>query len=224
MSALIVDEGFLVRKTPFKEGGFILQFITRDHGVISLLAQGIHRKSGPIKSAYLSPLSHLELVYYAGRGDGLRRLKESKAMGGVDSFSNPIHQTVLFFLAETCYHITKTGHHVEQLYEEINLLLTFMQHSSVIANVPLYFINRIARISGVLPNFEALHELEESGIQAATAASWKGFSELNFEGKMGYASSGQARSVLLDAMLSYLHIHLPHFGPLKSLEVLRTLL
>lgn len=201
-----------------------MQFITRNHGVTSLLAQGIHRKTSPIKSAYLSPLSHLELVYYAGRGDGLRRLKESKAMGGVNPFSNPTHQTVLFFLAETCYHITKTGHHIEELFEEIKLLLTFMQHSAVIANVPLYFINRIAKISGVFPDFESLHELEESGIQAATAASWKAFSELNFEGKMGYTSSGQARSVLLDAMLNYLHIHLPHFGPLKSLDVLRTLL
>jgi hypothetical protein len=47
---------------------------------------------------------------------------------------------------------------------------------------------------------------------------------LELEGKMSFEASGEMRGNLLEGMLLYLRAHLPNFGDIKSLEVLRGLM
>jgi DNA repair protein RecO (recombination protein O) len=224
LSTLVVDEGFLMRKTPYKEGGIIALFLTKENGVVSLLAQGIHRKSAPIRAAYLTPLSHLELVYYGGRGEGLRRLKESRPASVADLTMNPVKQSILFFLADVCARVTQSGHHADGLYNELIFILEYLHHATEIANVPLFFLNRLTVISGIQPHFNAPDELLNTGINPVYVEYWQRFSTLELEGKMSFEASGEMRGNLLEGMLLYLRAHLPNFGDIKSLEVLRGLM
>lgn len=56
----IKTEGIILKMIPYKDHHRIIQMLTPDHGILSLLAKGVSR---PKLQSLLSPLSQVEVVY-----------------------------------------------------------------------------------------------------------------------------------------------------------------
>jgi DNA repair protein RecO len=72
----IKTEGIILKITPYKDHQRILQVLTRDSGILSLMAMGVAK---PKIQSLLSPLTQLEVVYRK-KGSGLCLFKEGAAI------------------------------------------------------------------------------------------------------------------------------------------------
>ncbi|MFO8144153.1 MAG: DNA repair protein RecO [Candidatus Syntrophosphaera sp.] len=69
----VKDRGFLVKATQYSESSLILKTYTRGHGMISIIAKGIRKKS---EASLLSPLNDYDLTIYEPGEGGLYLLGE----------------------------------------------------------------------------------------------------------------------------------------------------
>ena len=68
------DEGLLLRSVAYSESSWICHVVTREHGLIHVMARGARRAKSPFRAA-LSPLYVLQLRWRSGR-TGMGQLQE----------------------------------------------------------------------------------------------------------------------------------------------------
>jgi DNA repair protein RecO (recombination protein O) len=72
----IKTEGIILKITPYKDHQRIIQILTRDSGIVSLMAMGV---SKPKIQSLLSPLTQLEVIYRK-KGSGFCVFKEGSVI------------------------------------------------------------------------------------------------------------------------------------------------
>lgn len=68
------DDGLLLRRVAYSESSWICHVVTREHGLIHVMARGARRAKSPFRAA-LSPLYALELRWRSGR-TGMGQLQD----------------------------------------------------------------------------------------------------------------------------------------------------
>ncbi|MBC8384177.1 MAG: DNA repair protein RecO [Candidatus Cloacimonetes bacterium] len=68
--------GIILRKTPFKESSLIVEFFSKELGIISIIAKGIKRENNP-DFGLLEILNELEVVLHRSRGSNWFILKST---------------------------------------------------------------------------------------------------------------------------------------------------
>ena len=69
-------EGVILRRQPYREHGVLCQCITRDKGLISIIAAGVNRENSQSKGLF-EPFNRLDLCLYSSRESTLSNVKES---------------------------------------------------------------------------------------------------------------------------------------------------
>mgnify|MGYP000173781482 CR=1 FL=1 len=69
-------QGIVLDSFKFKENSVICKIFTLQHGILSVLVNGIGKKNSNTNQIYLQPLSHLELVVYMKESHGILRSKD----------------------------------------------------------------------------------------------------------------------------------------------------
>jgi DNA repair protein RecO (recombination protein O) len=238
-------KAIVLRATKYGDTSIIVSCYTELFGLQSYLIQGVRsdRKSST-KSNMFQPGNILDVVVYHHPQRKLHRIKEAKIhYWYLQTYRNMVKSALLIFCIELFTKlITEPETHVE-LYEflESNLQSIDQKEESALANLPLQFTLQLAqRVGfGIDKNYSA-----QSNCLDLSQGSFFASSELpSLEFVDGWQAETiyklvvandatvplvelhhQQRILLLQTLIRYLQLHIPHMGKLKSLPVLQDIL
>jgi DNA repair protein RecO (recombination protein O) len=144
------------------------------------------------------------------------------------------------FLAEFLRHALREGSDCESLYAYLEAAIKWLDNAErSVANFHLVFLMKLTRFLGLLPNteefvrgcwfdlraaqFVALRPLHPDALSPDEAEKMAQLVRMNFETMHLFAMNRVERGRCLEVILMYYRLHLPEFGELKSVEILKEL-
>jgi DNA repair protein RecO (recombination protein O) len=230
-----IDNGFVIARIPYSETSLILRVFTLEQGLKAFLFQGAKKKKGYL----VAPLSPLEFAYYQRNDSSLAKMTEASMFLQLDTvYSHPIKSGLLFFQNEVLKEILHEGVEDRNLFHFIQAELRWLEHATEFTNYPIFWLLEITRSQGFIPQIEEQNGLfldMENGLitknAPATGHIYRTGEEVNTlahlieltkEELLSTPISKAVREKLIHLLLEYFRFHFPHFGPLKSIEVLET--
>jgi DNA repair protein RecO (recombination protein O) len=234
-------KGVVLHTTPYGDGKLIVDAFTEQRGRTSLLAKRPRsRKAGAGPGTFM-PLALLEMEAEVRPTRSLLEIKEAR--WGYPFRSLPFHPVKCalgLFLAEFLRHALREGDDSEALYAYLEAAIQWLDRAErPVANFHLVFLMKLTRFLGLLPNteefvrgcwfdlraaqFVALKPLHPDALSPDEAEKMAQLVRLNFETMHLFAMNRTERGRCLEVILLYYRLHVPEFGELKSVEVLKEL-
>ncbi len=231
--------GIVLRTVDYSDTSIIVKVYTEEFGIQDYLIRGAKRKRSPVKSNLFQPLSLLELVVYKKEGKQLQTLKEARPEIHFTSIPHdPAKASILFFLNEVLLKCLHEEEHNPELFsflhETIQTLDATEKHFSCLH---LIFLLRFTRFLGFYPqgNYSKTNFLFDLREGRFTHAEPMHPDYLTGENSFlvnklilsDYYSmeklilSGPERKNLLDILLRFYLLHLPHAGNISSYKILQ---
>lgn len=210
----------------------IIHLYTRDLGRISCLANGIFGLKSKINRSLLYPLSVLNTVIVE-KGD-IYRLKEIEPLLSPDSFfDDPVKRCMAMFLAEVMSRTLREADPDENLFDFVASAINSLSSGPLSPDFHLYFLLRLSAYLGFEPNMDGAGEAFD--LQNGVRCSADPTNLHVLDEKLSFlfirlclkddtlTLTHAERQHLLDIILLYYKLHLPAFGNVRSLDVLREL-
>lgn len=232
-------EGIVLRKINYSESSLILKLLT-ENGIKSFIFPGAKRKN---KTGNLSrPLAVVNVSFFSRNDSDLGKITEiSLSEKNLNLYEDPIKATVVYFLNELLEHsITEEEENVP-LYEFVKhglQILNLQQHYS---NFPIKFSVELLRYLGYYPQIEPTSSHSEMFFDlmagkmvpyepkhpqfiqpVLTSVLMNLMNESLTENHLKISSI--QRQKLLVYLMDYYKYKMDGFRPLKSIEVLETIL
>lgn len=234
--------GIVFQQFKYSESSIIAKIYTEEFGLQSYIVKGVRSRKAKIKPAFFQPLNLLDLVVYHKEGKGLNHLREVKMAFAYQSIPIDVtKRSMLFFLNELLYRSIREETPNPSLFEWLFHSLTWLDLSDDnIVNYHLVFMIQLTRFLGFYPKKNpgeslVFYDLQEGQFTSRmpehsnyiTGKSVKLLKELleaTFElsGTIGIGNAD--RRLMLEMLVTYYQLHLPGFGEMKSLEVLKAVL
>lgn len=234
--------GIVFQQFKYSESSIIAKIYTERYGLQSYIVKGVRGKRAKIKPALFQPLNLLEMVVYHKEGKSLNHIREVKIAFPFQSI--PIDFTkrsMLFFLNELVFRSIREEIPNPALFEWLFQAITWLDLSDDnIVNYHLAFMIQLSRFLGFYPKKSIEEQTEffdlQEGIflkrmpdhphfiKGKNVEFLEKLQESTFEisGKIGISNSDRRR--LLESLVTYYRLHLPGFGEMKSLEVLKSVM
>ncbi|MBP5546261.1 MAG: recombination protein O N-terminal domain-containing protein [Bacteroidales bacterium] len=238
----------MLHTTPYSESSVVVKVFTRQLGVRSYIIKGVRGRGGRIKQNLLQPLSCLDMVVYNNEKTDLNYVKElSPRQSSMVSPSHslalpctplhsPIENALRFFMTEVLYKALREAEPMPALFDYVESINS--QFSILNSQLPITFLLTVARHLGIEPldnhsPREPLFDLQEGRFVAAPSETT--LSPSLSESLHQYLSTTQSlsdsvtqplksRRDLIDALITYYHLHLSGFAHFHSHEILHTIL
>lgn len=239
---LIQTRGIVLHRSAYTDRYNIVHLYTEEYGRLGLLLSNGHtRRSGQISRALL-PLSEVEFIGDMKRGRQLATIKELRLYcPNTNLHLHPAKSSQSIFLSEVLYRIlSEEAMPDADLYSFLSQSFAFLDRATEgIANFYLCFCYHLLRYLAIEPSItlEALQptlwfDLGEAQFTATPSLSNQAipphwcqylytFSRINYNNMHAYRYNREQRAIIIDFLLLYYRLHLPSFGAIKSLEVLR---
>lgn len=233
--------GIVFQKINYSESGIIVKIYTEEFGVSSFMVRGVKSKRGTMKSAYFQPLTILDLVITHKERKNLHNIKEAKVSYAYrDIFSDPVKQSILFFLNEILLKTIKEESPDKLLFEWLLHALTWLDLTDKsVVNYHLVFLFQLSRFLGFYPKISGAEssyfDLQE-GTFRETRPEHAGYisgphveqltqlRNTTFEDSPEVRISNEDRRKILHTLVTYYQMHLPNIHEIKSLEVLENMM
>lgn len=228
--------GIVLSTLKYGDTSVIAKILTRDHGLISFLIQGVYRKKARISSSQLQPFSLLEMVYYFKENRQMQKVKELRAAPPLSSLQTDVVKTsVALFCVEVLLNVLRTSERDDDLYYTLQrFILDFEKAEKTDPWVAHHFLIDLAQACGFAPSIQrkgrffylnegVFSDIPGSGSHSMNAVESALLYQLLSEGHCD-PSDKELRSNLLDELIRYFEFHTPGFKPLKSLSVVRVVL
>ncbi len=238
----------MLHTTPYSESSVVVKVFTRQLGVRSYIIKGVRGRGGRIKQNLLQPLSCLDMVVYNNEKTDLNYVKEvtkyqsdqvseSLDHSATQPLSHSATQNALrFFMTEVLYKALREAEPMPALFDYVESINS--QFSILNSQLPITFLLTVARHLGIEPldnhsSREPLFDLQEG--RFVSAPSETTLSPSLSESLHQYLSTTQtlsdsvtqplkSRRDLIDALITYYHLHLSGFAHFHSHEILHTIL
>ena len=239
-------KGIVLRSVKYGETSLVVTIFTELFGVQSYLINGVRTagKKGNTRVQLFNPASILELVVYHNELKHLNRVREYKwAILYQQIFSDVPKNAVALFMVEILTKCLKQPEPNEELYHFVEDVFVQLDKSSgtVTANLPIFFTLHLAYFFGfrIDDNFSEQRrylDLREGSftdqlpshpdfLDGKQAEIVSQFLKVMRPGEAGELKlNHDFRRNLLIQIERYYSLHIPEFGSLKSLPVLRELL
>ena len=233
--------GIVFQYLKYSESSIIVKIYTEELGLQSYIVKGVRSKRSKSRLALFQPLTLLDLVVYHKENKTLHHLKEVKVAFTYTTIpADVIKRSMLFFLDELLVKSIREETPNKSLFLWLFNALTWLDLSDVnVVNFHLVFMIQFSRFLGFYPKktigkqstcFD-LQEGEFTLIEPSHPAYIKGelTTILNaactatFEDGGKLQLNNENRRKLLDVLVTYYRLHLPGFGEMKSVEVLKTI-
>ena len=241
---LHTTKAVILRTVHYGETSLIVTAYSELFGLQSYIVQGVRTssKKGSGKANYFQPGSILELVVYHHELKNLQRIKEFKwSYLYNEVFSNVIKNCVLLYMVELLQKCIKQPESNAELFSFVEE--SFMQldkaDETVTAGLSIYFAIHLATFFGFqithdeqLPvldlqdgKFTDAHPQHAYYVDGKTAALIYELLKVMQPAELHEVPMNhvQRRSVL-EAMETFYALHLPEFGKMKTLQVLKEVL
>lgn len=234
-------QGIILQNTRYRDKKSILKIYTLQHGLQSYAVNVGHSKSAKIKPAHVVPLNQVEFVEHT------RRLREIQVISEMrvtyiyqELFNDLIKNCLASFFNEVLIKCLREHQPNEELYFFIQVKLKSLDKSTKnLPNYHLHFLLELAHYLGFYPhdNYSAqncLFDLQEGVfVSAPPPHLFYADSETSFQlselikmtsKKTDFNCDAGTRAELLKLLLLFYKLHVPGFGEVRSLPVLKELL
>lgn len=231
-------EAIVLSRRPYNDKWEIYTLYSSLNGRCGLLYPLGRKLKGNIP---LSPLSLIEVELKGSSRSELYRMGECGLLYPLYRIGNdPIRSDIALFLGELFYEILFDGACDEVLYgwlKEVVLALEDYEGAGL-ANFHIYVLVHLSEQLGISPDWESYHEGlaplfspregrfvspkgQDELLDYQTSRELWALSQISLESLSQYRYSRAQRSYLLNTLISYYGLHMPNFGSLRSLPVLR---
>ncbi|OYT17067.1 MAG: DNA repair protein RecO [Bacteroidetes bacterium 4572_77] len=233
--------GIVVNTIKYSESSLVVKVYTEAFGMRSYLVRSVRKRNPKTPLNLFSPLSILDMVVYEKAQQGLQNVKEIKPAYHFTSIPYEMAKiTIASFLNELLFRVIKE--------EEVNIPLFDFLYKSIITldtlthdyqNFHIWFMLRLSSFLGFEPSdnylppqnifdmqegrYTALNLPEALGIYPPLSGLFFQLSQSSLFDENWEIDRSQ-RQELLDKLLQYYEFHLPGFGEMKSLNILREVL
>jgi DNA repair protein RecO (recombination protein O) len=224
----------------YGESSIVAYLYSSEFGRLTLMVNGAYgkgRKAG--KAVFFQPLSLIDIVYYAGKNNGMGRLKEvSPSFVSVSVSSSPIKSAIALFVGEVIYRTVREEEGNPPLYTFLELSIKSLDAiESGVANFHLIFLSHLSKYLGFYPHGQFSEQtpyfdfrngifVEQEPLHAFYFSSL--YSKilydtlmLDYDNANQLNLNGTQRSSFLDLILSYYQYHNDSSTTFQSLSVLQ---
>jgi DNA repair protein RecO (recombination protein O) len=232
--------GIVLHSIKYSDSATIVTVYTSQFGRVSYMVHGVNKKKSVFRSAFLQPLSIVELDVVHLPGKDLQRVKDVRiayAFTGVPF--DPIKNSLALFLSEVLFRTLRQTEPDESLFLFLDNSIQQLDCCETgLANFHLVFLLKLSRYLGFEPNedegsaiyFDLMNGIFTMNkphhihylLQDATT-DFKALLQADYSNMHQLIFSRQKRLKLLESMIEYYRLHIPDFNGLHSLAVLQSL-
>ena len=234
--ANFTTEGIVIQKINYSESSLIIKVLTKDKGLQSFIFQGAKRKGK--KGQVVSPLSIINITYFQRNDSQLAKIRQvDLAVIYKDIPFNPIKTSILFFVNELIQNSIKEEEYNPQLYHFIKSALQILDVQRAFSNFPIKFSLALLGQIGYYPAIDELGRYFDflNGKITKNEPNHPYFLDKDITSYLikinqqplsenGNKIPNSIKKQLLDGLLDYYKIKIEGFKPLKSIEILETVL
>lgn len=237
---LVQTKAVVLHLSAYNDRYQIAHLYTADYGRLGALIPHNRRSSRQVNNKLL-PLSEIEFIGTLKLGVRLVNLKELHLYRTNQSlYIHPIKYSQSLFISELLFRILQDDIIDPPIYKFItNSLYYFDQTNYGLANFYLCFCYRLLYYLAIAPTIkkpsrsdlwfnlkEAEYDTHPSVYQECIPphhieALYK-FSRITYFNMKYFKYNREERSLIIDYILHYYRLHLPSFGAIKSLDILRS--
>lgn len=231
----------VLRTVKYGDNKLIIDFLTREEGRVSAVWKISTSAKAKVRRQFFQPLTILEADFERSPRQQMAQIRDARMAHLYSSLPfDGIKLSVAFFLAEFLIYATRDMHTDARLYDFVEQGLLWLDATSRgVANFHLMFMLRTSRFLGFYPDMEsfsdgALFDLRE-GRFVMQAPLHKDFLSPMESRKMLllmrmtpsnlhlFRMSRQERLHAIETILLFYRLHIPAFGEMKTLSVLKEL-
>lgn len=213
----------------YRESSLIVHTYSREHGRLSLVANGVRKAKAAFPLGWFQHMSMLDMVVYLPKQvGGLGRLKEANPLWlPMVQLSDPLKTSVLYFMAELLYKTRKEETGDPSMFEFVHQALLVLEKTPHMRAYTLWFLLHYLEQMGLMPPHEErllqeLNELTPYYFDDKVAGCLRAL-----RGTLPPAElplSVELRRKLLEALLWLISEHTTHFDEIRSLSILRDIM
>lgn len=237
---MLLTRGIVLRYYPYSESSIIVKIFTENFGLQSYIMKGLWSKTSAIKIAVFQPLTLIEFIAYHKENKSVHHLKEPRVVYHYQSIPIDANKRSIFiFISELLYKTIREEIPDKALFEWIYNSLTWFDMSEVNnLNYHLVFLIQLSRFLGFYPKYDPhlptrFFDLQEGRFceNQPTHPQYIGGGGVSqiielykstFENSSSVHLTTIERRHVLDKLILYYQMHLPGFGEMKSIEVLKS--
>ena len=233
--------GIVLQHYKYSESSIIAKIYTEEFGLQSYIVKGIRSKRSKTRLALFQPLTLLDLVVDYRESRSLQHLRETNVAFPYHHVHEDItKRAILLFIQEVLYKSLREENPDRELFGWLfNALTWFDLTDKRIANFHLLLMIQLSRFLGFYPKRKQqlqiyVFDLQEGQltesipehpnyIRGPITGQVMDLLNCTFEDIDTLSINTGERRELMDALLLYFRLHVPGFGTLKSLEVLKAI-
>ena len=228
---LLSTPGIVLHTTPYAESSVVAKVFTRQLGLRSYLIKGVRGRSGRVKQNMLQPLSCLDMVVYDNPHSGLNYTKELSPRHPTAD-TDPISNALRFFMTEVLYKALREDEPMPELWDYVEQTAQSFATSTA-SSLPIHFLLTLAHHLGIAPldNYNTPTQLfdRQEGRYVASLSDTTLSDKLSLSLHLFLIEEHpqvplETRRKLIDALITYYHLHLSGFAHFHSHDILHTLL
>lgn len=234
--------GIVLRYYPYSESSIIVKIFTENFGLQSYIVKGVRARKSKTKIAIFQPLTLLEFIAYHKENKSIQHLKEPRVSFHFQSIPVDLNKrSIQFFLAELLYKTIREEVQDLSLFQWIyNAITWFDLSEKSILNYHLVFMIQLSRFLGFYPKYNpaektAFFDMQEGRfctnqpqnpqyVSGNIVVQLIELSGSTFENSSALKINTVERRKILESLVIYYQLHLPGFGDMKSIEVLKTII
>lgn len=223
----------------YGESSHVVRIFTRSNGFVSCMVKGSGRRS-TLPAVLMQPFSLVDVVMDVRPNRQFQYIRECNCDQPTDNITtDPIKNGVAFFLCEFLCHTLQPVMPDEQMFDFVrNSIVIFNAIKRGIGNFHLVFLIKLTYFFGFFPNLSDfcegamfdlsnslfVHEkISENTLTADETLVFVQLMRMDYVNMHLFALTRTQRNDILQRIIDYYRLHLPDFGTLKSLDVLKQL-
>ena len=230
--------GIILQNTKFQDTKNILKIYTLQYGIQSYLVNIGHSKKSKIKPAHVTCLNQIECIVQTKQNRSIQLISDIHVSYIYQNlFANPVKNSIAIFLNEILLKALKEQSENTGLYQFISKSLIVFDHQDYEAtNFHLHFMVELAKYLGFYPNNNyskqnCLFDIQDGLFtEHIPTHLFYADSELSFylsellNNKSSFVCNSKTRSDLLTLLVMLYRLHVPNFGEIKSIQILKEIL
>ena len=239
---LYTTRGIVFKYFKYSESSIIAKIFTEEFGLQSYIVKGVRSKRSKTRLALFQPLTLVDLVAFHKENKTINHLKEISVNYAFQSIPLEMEKrSILFFLNELLYRSIREETSDKELFNWLfNTLTWYDLNKGETINFHLVFMLQLSRFLGFYPKKtlgknNIVFDLQEGQftdvipkdpqyISGTMVTKLELLYKSTFENSQSPEINNNDRRKLVDILITYYRLHLPGFGEMKSLEVLKTIL
>ena len=230
--------GIILQNTKYQDKKNILKIYTLQQGIQSYVVNISHSKKSKITAAHVTSLNQIEFIEQVKKTRSIQLISDIHVSYIYQNlFSNPVKNTIAIFLNEVLLKALREQPDNTELYQFIaESLIVFDNQDYEASNFHLHFLVELSKYLGFYPNnnyskSNCLFDIQDGNFKAQTPHHlFYADSELSFylsellDNKSNFTCKAKTRSDLLNLLVTLYRLHIPGFGEIKSIQILKEIL